>query len=90
MFSMDELNEWERIMNKMGEFTEKNSLLLSKVLTSDSEQLDSLIEITYKKPSEQWTNKRSFYYYEINKALDYFNARKEEGYEILMKKVESE
>lgn len=89
-WSMDELNEWERIQSNMNDFSERrNSLLLSKVLHVES-NLDEIIEVNYKKASESWTNKRCFYNYQINLALDYFNARKNEGYEVSMKKVESE
>jgi hypothetical protein len=75
-------------MNDFGE--RKNSLLLSNILKSDDEILNETIEISYKKPSENWTNKRYFHYYQINQALDYYNSRKIEGYKVSMKKVESE
>jgi hypothetical protein len=89
MFNMDEVNEWESIYNNMNDFSERrNSLLLSKIKNVES-VMDEIIEVTYKKTTESWSNKRCYYYFQINKALDYFNARKDEGYEVSMRKVET-
>jgi hypothetical protein len=41
-----------------------------------------LIEVQYGE------KKHRFYNFEIDKALDYFNEKKREGYEVVMRKIE--
>lgn len=41
-----------------------------------------LIEVQYRE------RKRRFYNFEIDKALDYFNEKKREGHQVVMRKVE--
>jgi hypothetical protein len=41
-----------------------------------------LIEVQYGE------KKHRFYNFEIDKALDYFNKKKREGYEVVMRKIE--
>lgn len=49
---------------------------------------NDLIAVTFQKPGERWVKVKRFRYYEIDKALDYFNLKKREGYETRIKKVD--
>lgn len=65
-FSMDELNEFERL----------------------NLRTDDLIAVTFQKPNEHLVKVKRFQYFEIDKALDYFNKKKREGYIVKMRKVD--
>lgn len=76
---MDELNEFETYLDDLENKRMDN--LLDKV-----KKIDDRIEVTYSNENE--LSRCTFYYFEIDKALDFFNEKKREGYQVAMRKVE--
>lgn len=68
-------------MDELNKFERQLTDLKDKMKNEGS--LD-LIEVKYD------TQFKRFYYFEIDKALDYFNEKKKQGYQTTMKKVQDE